>query len=84
MQLLDDMSINEVLVLYNEMREAIQSSNVEKLAELKGKCPAIFVTSNYSEINEMFNYLLEFQQSDRYKEMCHEELREKLSLVSKH
>jgi hypothetical protein len=81
MQSLDDMSINEAIALYYEKHHALRQGNMKKLLEIKNKCPDLFDKKKEAAIREMIDYAKAFQASDRYKELCRLEVKEKLSII---
>lgn len=81
METIDDMPIDEAITLYYEKHHAIKQGDMMKLLELKSKCPAIFIEENDVKIRDIIDYAKAFQASDRYKELCRLELKEKLTVI---
>ncbi len=79
---LDEMSFNDAIELYYEKHQAIRQGNMIKLLELKKKCPDIFDEKKDFEMRDMIEYAKAFQASDRYKELCKLEMKEKLTVIS--
>lgn len=79
---LDEMSFSDVISLYYEKRQAMREGNIVKLIALKKKYPEIFIKEKDAQIEEMIAYVKAFQESERYKELCRLELKEKLFVIN--
>lgn len=82
MPTLDDMSAHDLIALYYEKHHAIQSGDMTKLIALKNKNPDIFDKEKDAQIRDMIEYIKEFQNSDRYKELFRLDMKEKLSIIN--
>ena len=82
MQILDEMSANETIALYYEKHHAIREGNLTKLLELKSKCPELFNEIKDAEIRDMIAFAKEFQQTDRYKELSRQLVKEKMTIIN--
>jgi hypothetical protein len=83
MKSLDEMPVNDVITLYYEKHHAMRMGDMKKLLELKNKYPEIFDKKKDAEIRDMIDYAKAFQASDRYKELCRLEVKEKLFVIKK-
>ena len=77
----DNMPMNDLIELYYEKHHALHTGNMEKLIELKKKCPELFDPKKDAEVADIIQYAKEFQASERYKELLQLELREKLTVI---
>jgi|GEM_PF-3360340 hypothetical protein len=81
MRSLNEMSVHDVIMFYYEKHHALRHGDMEKLRELKNRCPEIFDKANEAQIESMIAYAKAFQATDRYKELCRLELKSKLLLI---
>lgn len=82
MKPLDEMPVNDAIALYYEKHHALRQGDMSKLIDLKNKYPEIFDKEKDAEIRDMIDYAKEFQTSNRYKELCRIEMKEKLYVIS--
>ena len=81
MKPLDELPANDVIEMYLQKHEALREANMEKLLALKKKCPELFEKEKDEQIRDMIEYIKEFQESDRYKELKRLDLKEKLTII---
>lgn len=80
----DDISEEQTIAFYYEKHHAIRNGDMTKLIELKKLCPIIFDKAKDNQIREIIEYAKQFQASDRYKELCRQELKSKLYVINNH
>ena len=83
MKSLDDLPLNDAITFYYEKHHAIRqgTKNMEKLLELKNKCPEIFDKEIDAQISGIISYAKKIQASGRYKELRRLELKENVRLL---
>jgi hypothetical protein len=82
MKPLSEIPIQDAIMFYFEKHHALRHGDMEKLRELKNKCPEIFDETNDAEIRSLIAYAKSFQASDRYKQLCRLELKNKLQVIT--
>lgn len=82
MRSLDEISVHDAIMFYYEKHHALRYGDMEKLRELKNKCPEVFDKANDAQISSMIGYAKAFQTTKRYKELCRLELKSRLLVIS--
>lgn len=82
MKILSDMPISQALALYYDKHQALKEGNLLRLLGIKKICPDLFDASVDAEMRDMIAAIEIFRASGRYKDLCKQHLKERLSVVS--
>jgi hypothetical protein len=81
MKSLDDLPLNEAIEMYYEKHHAVKIGDLDKLRELKGKCPDLFDAKKENSLRELIEYAKKFANTSRYKELRRQDVKNKLSII---
>jgi len=73
--------LRELITLYYEKHYAIRYGDIEKIREIKNKCPEIFEKQQDNQIRSIIEHAKIFQTTDQYKKMKRLSLKASLKIV---
>lgn len=72
-----------LIELYYEKNHALREGNINKLIELKSRCPAIFDAVKEREIKQVIAYAKAFGKTAQYRALRRLKVRKSLSVIKK-
>ncbi len=82
MKSLDELPLDDAIMMYYEKHHAIRNGDMEKLRELKGKCPDLFDKAKDDQLRGLIEYAKKFADTAYYKEKKRLDVKRKLSIIS--